>query len=356
MLFTRPTLLATFILSHITSAAYAIEDQSNILPTISIKAQQDKNNDYVATQATSTLKSNAPLFKTAQSVTVITQEQLQQKQAQTLAEALNGVAGVVSGQLGRRGWDDFIIRGQTSSDQVFIDGLRQGQSTFVATEISGMDQVEVLKGPASVNFGLVQPGGMVNMVTKRPQAESFYRSAMTYGSHKLKQATFDINYSPNESEKGAFRLNGRISDQNDPTDFVYFKNYYISPSYNFDLGEKTDLSVIASYQHREYLRQQGLPVLGTLLNNPNGALNPKLLISEPSHGAYEADVYRIGYNFAHRFENDWQFKQNFAVQKTEMLGPAVFAATVKTFGQKMKKVKLITPRSNDKGVIKMSIT
>lgn len=56
MLFTRPTLLATFILSHITSAAYAIEDQSNILPTISIKAQQDKNNDYVATQATSTFE------------------------------------------------------------------------------------------------------------------------------------------------------------------------------------------------------------------------------------------------------------------------------------------------------------
>ena len=340
MLFTRPTLLATFILSHITSAAYATEDQSNILPTISIKAQQDKNNDYVATQATSTLKSNAPLFKTAQSVTVITQEQLQQKQAQTLAEALNGVAGVVSGQLGRRGWDDFIIRGQTSSDQVFIDGLRQGQSTFVATEISGMDQVQVLKGPASVNFGLVQPGGMVNMVTKRPQAESFYRSAITYGSHQLKQATFDINYSPNESEKGAFRLNGRISDQNDPTDFVYFKNYYISPSYNFDLGDKTDLSVIASYQHREYLRQQGLPVLGTLLNNPNGALNPKLLISEPSHGAYEADVYRIGYNFAHRFENDWQFKQNFAVQKTEMLGPAVFAATGKNFWAKNEEGKI----------------
>ncbi|MDF2416234.1 TonB-dependent siderophore receptor [Acinetobacter beijerinckii] len=340
MLFTRPTLLAAFILSYMTSAAYATEDQSNTLPTISIKAQQDKNNDYVATQATSTLKSNAPLFKTAQSVTVITQEQLQQKQAQTLADALNGVAGVVSGQLGRRGWDDFIIRGQTSSDQVFIDGLRQGQSTFVATGISGMDQVQVLKGPASVNFGLVQPGGMVNMVTKRPQAESFYRSAFTYGSYQLKQATFDINYSPNESDKGAFRLNGRISDQNDPTDFIYFKNYYISPSYNFDLGDKTDLSVIASFQHREYLRQQGLPVLGTLLNNPNGALNSKLLISEPSHGAYEADVYRVGYNFAHRFDNDWQFKQNFAVQKTEMLGPAVFAATGKSFWAKNKEGKI----------------
>lgn len=92
-----------------------------------------------------------------------------------------------------------------------------------------MDQVQILKGPASVNFGLVQPGGMVNLVTKRPQAESFARASMTYGSYNLKEGTFDLNYSPNNSEKGAFRLNGRISDQDDPTDYVYFKNYYISP-------------------------------------------------------------------------------------------------------------------------------
>ncbi len=326
------TLLATLVLGFMTTA-YA-DDTTNTLPTISIQAEQDQTDTYVATQATSALKSDAPLFKTAQSVSVITQEQLEQKQAQTLAEAIDGVAGVVSGQLGRRGWDDFIIRGQNSSDQVFIDGLRQGQSTFVATELSGMDQVQVIKGPASVNFGLVQPGGMVNMVTKRPQADSFYQGSVTYGSNQLKQGTFDLNYSPNDSEKGAFRINGRVADQNDPTDFVYFKNYYISPSYNFDLGDDTDLSVIASYQHREYMRQQGLPILGTLLTNPNGALDSKLFISEPAHGGYNADVYRSGYNFAHTFENEWKFKQNFAVQKTDMVGPAVFAATGKNFWAK----------------------
>ena len=64
---------------------------------------------------------------------------------------------------------------------------------------------------------------MVNLVTKRPEAESFARASMTYGSYSLKEGTFDLNYSPNNSEKGAFRLNGRISDQDDPTDYVYFK-------------------------------------------------------------------------------------------------------------------------------------
>jgi len=321
------TLLATLVFGFMTTA-YA-DDTTNTLPTISIQAEQDQTDTYVATQATSALKSDAPLFKTAQSVSVINQKQLEQKQAQTLAEAIDGVAGVVSGQLGRRGWDDFIIRGQNSSDQVFIDGLRQGQSTFVATELSGMDQVQVIKGPASVNFGLVQPGGMVNMVTKRPQADSFYRGSLTYGSNQLKQGTFDLNYSPNDSEKGAFRINGRVADQNDPTDFVYFKNYYISPSYNFDLGDNTDLSIIASYQHREYMRQQGLPVLGTLLANPNGQINQSLYIGDPNFGKYTADVYRSGYNFKYAFKSGWDFNQNFAIQKTKMDGNAVFAQTKK---------------------------
>lgn len=330
------TLLAVAIFSLMTAShADEIAEQQNstsVLPIISIQAQKEPSSPYVATKATSALKSDAPLFKTAQSVSVVTREQLDQKQARTLADALEGVAGVEAGKLGRRGWDDFVIRGQTSSDSVYVDGLRIGQSSptpSVAAELSGMDQVQVLKGPASINFGLVAPGGMVNLVTKRPEAESFARASMTYGSYNLKEGTFDLNYSPNNSEKGAFRLNGRISDQDDPTDYVYFKNYYLSPSYNFDLGDNTDLSVIASYQHREYIRQQGLPVIGTLKDNPNGAIDRSLYIGDPNFGKYEADVYRTGYTFKHAFDNGWNFNQNFAVQKTEMDGTAVFAQTKK---------------------------
>ncbi|QNX16058.1 TonB-dependent siderophore receptor [Acinetobacter seifertii] len=327
------TFLAAAIFSLMT-ASHADEtaeqqNSASVLPTISIQAQKESTSPYVATKATSALKSDAPLFKTAQSVSVVTREQLDQKQARTLADALEGVAGVEAGKLGRRGWDDFVIRGQTSSDSVYVDGLRVGQNTYVATELSGMDQVQVLKGPASINFGLVAPGGMVNLVTKRPEAENFARASMTYGSYSLKEGTFDLNYSPNNSEKGAFRLNGRIADQDDPTDYVYFKNYYISPSYNFDLGDNTDLSIIASYQHREYIRQQGLPVIGTLKDNPNGAIDRSLYIGDPNFGKYEADVYRTGYTFKHAFDNGWSFNQNFAVQKTEMDGTAVFAQTKK---------------------------
>ena len=163
------------------------------------------------------------------------------------------------------------------------------------------------------------------MTTKRPQAETSYKGALSYGSYGLKEGTFDINYAPNQSAKGAFRVVGRVSDQDDPTDDVYFKNQYIAPSYNFDLGDKDDLSVIASYQHREYIRQQGIPYSKGSYQNYSSSL----FFGEPGYG-YDVDVYRIGANYAHYFDNDWTFKQNLAVTKTDTKGNAILASGTNT--------------------------
>ena len=324
-MFYRKSPLALAILPFIVTATYAqsnsnqSDTDSSILPTISIQAQKI-DHPYVAQNAASLLKSDAPLFETAQAVSVVTREQLDQKQATTLAEAINGIAGVVSGQRGRRGWDDFNIRGQSANNQIFIDGLRTSARSAVAVDLSGIDQVQVLKGPASVNFGQVAPGGLVNLVTKRPEAENFARTDLSYGSYDFKQATFDLNYAPQNTEKGAFRLSGRYADQDDPVDYVYFKNLYISPTYNFDLGEHADLSVIASYQHREYQRYQGAPLVGTLLPSSLGKIDSSFFSGDPASDPYKADVYRAGWNFKYDFGNELVFRQNAAVQKTEMNG------------------------------------
>lgn len=324
-MFYRKSPLALAILPFIVTATYAQSNSnqsntdSSILPTISIQAQKI-DHPYVAQNAASLLKSDAPLFETAQAVSVVTREQLDQKQATTLAEAINGIAGVVSGQRGRRGWDDFNIRGQSANNQIFIDGLRTSARSAVAVDLSGIDQVQVLKGPASVNFGQVAPGGLVNLVTKRPEAENFARTDLSYGSYDFKQATFDLNYAPQNTEKGAFRLSGRYADQDDPVDYVYFKNLYISPTYNFDLGEHADLSVIASYQHREYQRYQGAPLVGTLLPSSLGKIDSSFFSGDPASDPYKADVYRAGWNFKYDFGNELVFRQNAAVQKTEMNG------------------------------------
>ena len=312
--------------SHAQSESDLEQPSGNQLPTITTQAETDEK-PYAAKTASAVLRSDATLFETAQSISVITNQQIEQKQAKTVAEALEGVAGVTSGQYGRRGWDDFIIRGQISSSQTYIDGLRVQVSDNVlrAEDISGLESIEVVKGPTSVGFGLALPGGLVNLTTKRPQAETSYKGALSYGSYGLKEGTFDINYAPNQSAKGAFRVVGRVSDQDDPTDDVYFKNQYIAPSYNFDLGDKDDLSVIASYQHREYIRQQGIPYSKGSYQNYSSSL----FFGEPGYG-YDVDVYRIGANYAHYFDNDWTFKQNLAVTKTDTKGNAILASGTNT--------------------------
>ena len=312
--------------SHAQSESDLEQPSGNQLPTIMTQAETDEK-PYAAKTASAVLRSDAALFETAQSISVITNQQIEQKQAKTVAEALDGVAGVTSGQYGRRGWDDFIIRGQISSSQTYIDGLRVQASDNVlrAEDISSLESIEVVKGPTSVGFGLALPGGLVNLTTKRPQAETSYKGALSYGSYGLKEGTFDINYAPNQSAKGAFRVVGRVSDQDDPTDYVYFKNQYIAPSYNFDLGDKDDLSVIASYQHREYIRQQGIPYSKGSYKNYSSSL----FFGEPNYG-YDVDVYRIGANYAHYFDNDWTFKQNLAVTKTDTKGNAILASGTNT--------------------------
>lgn len=307
---------------------YAAESNSytaNVLPTLAVTSETHNSQDYIAKKATSALKSDTPLFQTAQSVTVVTSEQINQKQASSLPDAVSGIAGVSTGYRSRRGLDDIIIRGQNASNQIYIDGLRQTNLTTsggsdVAVDLSGLDQIQVIKGPASVNFGQSLPGGLVNLVTKRPTATSFANLDLTYGSYNFKQAQFDLNYSPNQTKEGAFRLAGRVADQKDEIDYLYFKNFFISPSYNFDLGEKAQLSTVASYQHREYLRIQGVPILGTLKDNPNGPIKRDTFIGEPAAGPYKADVYRFGYTFNYQFDNDWKFEQNFAVRNASYNG------------------------------------
>ncbi|MCA1326290.1 TonB-dependent siderophore receptor [Herbaspirillum sp. alder98] len=288
--------------------------------------KQDNEKDYTARSAPSVLRSEAPLFQTAQSITVITAKQIEERQAKTVAEALDGVAGVTAGAYGRRGWDDFMIRGQISSAQTYVDGLRTQNSTNVlrAEDIFGLSSIDVVKGPTSVGFGMALPGGLVNLTTKRPQADTFFTAGLSYGSYAQKDATVDLNVAPKGSSKGAFRLLAHVSDQNDPTDHVYFKSQYVAGSYNFDLNASNELSIIASYQHREYIRNQGVPL------NWSERYGRGIFVGEPDR-PYKVDVTRVGSNYTHYFDNGWAFKQNLTVSRGSSWTNSVFASGAARF-------------------------
>lgn len=308
--------------------AQANDAAEPVVPRIQVLGEkiQDNERNYTARNAPDVLRSDASLFETAQSVTVVTGQQIEERQAKTVAEALDGVAGVTSGAYGRRGWDDFMIRGQISSAQTYVDGLRTQNSTNVlrAEDIFGLSSIEVVKGPTSVGFGMALPGGLVNLTTKRPQANTFFNAGLGYGSYAQKDATIDLNVAPKGSSKGAFRLVAHVSDQDDPTDHVYFKSQYVAGSYNFDLDSSNELSVIASYQHRDYIRNQGVPL------NWSAKYGRGIFVGEPDR-PYKVDVYRLGSNYTHYFGDGWTFRQNLTVTSGSSWTNSVFAAGAAKF-------------------------
>lgn len=339
----KQSYLALAIFATTLLNAHANTDNHTLMP--SIQAQAEKNNqdqkNYAAKTATVT-KMEAPLFETAQSISVVTQQYIQEKQIQSIAEAVQNVAGVNAAPYGRRGWDDYIIRGQISSSQTYMDGLRLQTSTNVlrSEDIAGIQSVEVVKGPTSVGYGLALPGGLVNLTTKRPEDKTFINASLSYGSYARKEAVLDANYAPNEnSKKGAVRIVAKASDQNDPTDYVYFKNQYVAGSYNFDLNDQNDLSIIASYQQRNYIRNQGIPT------NYQG-YNKKIFIGEPDRG-YDVDAYRFGSNYTHYFNNNWKFNQNFAVSRGTSWSNSVFSSAGASFPLVKRQINFQNKQDNN---------
>lgn len=299
-----------------------------VLPEVTVEAAQDGDIGFTAKKAAGSTKSDASLLETPQSISVLTRELLDSQQAVTLTDALRNVTGVVSGNFGRRGWDDFIIRGQRATESVFLDGLSVSQNAWVAQEPFGMERVEVLKGPASILFGKVQPGGMVNMVSKKPRSDAFNEVGVTIGSDSFKQATFDLGRPISENGKSAFRINGLLLDRDDPTEFVYQKHRWIAPSLTLDVGPDTDFTLLTSYNYNEYIRQQGLSPYGTILPNVNGEIPWNRFIGERAFGPYTSEQYRVGYTLEHRFSPDLKLQQNFRWQEQSMQGRAVFNGTL----------------------------
>ena len=241
-------------------AAHAAEPVTE-LPSVTVSAAGDAAMDvgFATRRPAGVTKSGESAADAAQSITVITRDLLDSQQAQNLSDALQNSAGVVTNVYGRRGWDDFVIRGQRASESVFADGLLVDSNNRVAQELFGAERVEVLKGPASVLFGAVQPGGLVNIVSKRPRPELFGELGLTVGNYGFRQVTADVGTPLAQDSKAALRLNALAMDSDDPTDHVWYRNRWIAPSLTLDFGTRTDFTILASHNERHYVRQQGLP-------------------------------------------------------------------------------------------------
>ncbi|NEU13210.1 TonB-dependent siderophore receptor [Methylobacterium sp. BTF04] len=279
---------------------------------------------YVAKRSATATKTDTPLIRTPQSISVVGAQQIEAQRSQTVSEAVRYTPGIYANQFGpdtRLDW--FLIRGFSATETgLFRDGLQLFQTSFANYRIDpfGAERIEVLRGPAATLFGGSPVGGLVNIVSKRPTAEPLHYVEVGGGSFNQRYAAFDLGGPADDSGHWFYRLTGRLQNSDAQVRFAPEDRYYIAPSFTYKPDGATTFTVLTSFQ-RDNTGGAGqfLPYYGTVRPNVSGLrIDRQLNASDPLVDGYTRNQANLGYEFEHHFDDVWTVRQNFRYSFTEV--------------------------------------
>ncbi|WP_312941601.1 TonB-dependent siderophore receptor [Agrobacterium pusense] len=298
------------------ASAFAQDAGTTVLQTITVDGAKNQDpkapvTGYVAKTSASATKTGRSLIETPQSVSVITRDQMDAQDVRNLGEALNYVPGVVAQPFGADPrFDAPRIRGFQGNQLQFLNGLRLMRTAGAPSfEVYGLERVEVIRGPASVLYGQGNPGGLINLSSKRPTFERFGEVGAQIGSFDYYQSMFDIGGPVADSDSFAYRLTGLARNAHAQTDNLQNDRYFIAPALTWQPDEDTKLTVLASYQHDNPSSPSGLPPALTYFR-PGNMLDRSFYVGDPSFDTSNRKFTNIGYEFEHRFDETFTFRQN----------------------------------------------
>lgn len=270
---------------------------------------------FAATRSVSGTKTDTPLLETPRTINVVPREQIEAQQAQSVTQALRYTPGVTLDRFGASGiFENYVVRGFDAPK--YLDGLllpKEATLTFAQPFIDAymLERIEVLKGPPSGLYGQSPPGGLVNMVSKRPTFTPQNEVQIQAGSFDRLQAAFDFSGPAGAPGTFAYRLTGLARDTDLQMDFTEAERYFINPAFTWKPSADTTFTLLGSYAHNNgYGPQQYLPLALTKKGAPFGRLPYSRFLGEPTNDGYEQDQYSIGYEFEHRFDEMFTVRQN----------------------------------------------
>jgi iron complex outermembrane recepter protein len=279
---------------------------------------------FVATRSATGTKTDTPITETPQSISVVSQDQIETLAAQNPSEALRYTAGVQVERFGADPRYDWIkVRGIDVPS--YLDGLLLPNSTYATPryEPFGVERVEVLKGPASILYGQSPPGGLVNFVSKRPLEETQREVRFQVGSYDRFQGAFDFTGAVNDEGSLLYRIVGlgRLSDTE--VDFVNDDRAFIAPSFTWKPTDDTTLTFLSHLIKDDAKSLQFLPSQGTLTYNPNGKIPRNRFLGEPGFDDFKREEFGVGYEFEHRFSDTLKVRQNLRYTEVDVNLPVV---------------------------------
>ncbi|TVT92942.1 TonB-dependent siderophore receptor [Pseudomonas sp. RGB] len=285
---------------------------------------------YVATRTAAGTKTDTPIVEAPRSMSVVTRAQMEDRGVQNLDDAVRYMPGVIASSYGSDSRADWLrVRGFEPTQ--FLDGLPLPKGSYAnpKQETWNLDRITLLRGPASSVYGQTPPGGMLDMVSRRPQAESSNAVRAEVGSNNRKQISFDSTGKIDDQGQFLYRVDGVVRDSGTPIDHIEDKRYNIAPSLTWNINDDTHLTLLSQFTRDDTgISGQFLPLQGTKLSSPAGKISHHKNLGEPDQDYYDRTYYALGYAFDHRFNDVWQFKQNLRYTKSEL----AFNTTYSSYG------------------------
>lgn len=267
---------------------------------------------YVPSGSMTATKSDIPLIETPQSISVVTRDQIDLLSVTDVQQAIRYTAGIVGENYGPDLRFDFLTLRAFTPKQ-YIDGLQAPITTTifnVGLDLYGFQEVDVLKGPASVMYGNAPPGGIYNLTSRRADMQFGGEVGVRFGSDDYRQLHGTVTGALGETVSG--RITALRRERGSQMDFVEADRTYIAPTFTWQLGEHTGFTGLAYYQKDANTGDTNgyLPASGTRLGNPNGQLPRNRNLGEPDYNRYDRTQHGIGYDFSHAFSPEMRFQQN----------------------------------------------
>ncbi|MEZ8169293.1 TonB-dependent receptor [Vibrio tasmaniensis 1F-187] len=255
-------------------------------------------------------KTDVEWLDVPQAVSVVTKTEMEDRGAVRLVDALDGVAGV-NNTLGEGSRDQFVIRGFDALNDMYRDGMRDDGTLQSYRSLSNIERVEVVKGPAGALYGRGSAGGIINLVTKRANGDTFTNVNGSVGSNSQFVGQVDSSMAFSDKVNGRINLEHRQADSY--VNHVDSNDFFIAPTIRVLPAEGHTVDLDVEYAHQELVPYRGVP-------SKNGK---PVDVSESSfyggtNDYQESDSLRVGINYEWRLNSEWVWTNRAAYNHIEL--------------------------------------
>lgn len=254
---------------------------------------------YTVENSTTATHTDTPIFDLPLSLQVVPQQVFTDQSAEDIYEGLRNVSGVHpnKGAVFNNSEDGGLIRGFLSSEMYYNGFLIEASSAF---NVPNFQRVEVLKGPSSMLYGLMEPGGIINVVTETPQPIFHASISQQFASYDTYRSTLDVTGPLNDKGAVAYRLNGGYYTEQSFRDYVEEERYWVAPSILWKPMDETTIIFDLSYGGRKKTLDQGVAFSA----NGQPVASPDTFLGEPGlPGQIKHDLF-FNTRLEHKFSDN----------------------------------------------------